>query len=136
MVAASASGMSEGTRPMKMSAQVLIDALPMCHAGGNPNVLKPPPDKVNVGFAGEGSLACTPPRLSNINKSDGTKPEEADEGHRAQCWNEESKRFMGKVMEISGLGQRTFLPDGGRPSRSGCSKRVACRGMTLQTPQH
>ncbi|KAK9837322.1 hypothetical protein WJX81_006201 [Elliptochloris bilobata] len=30
---------------------------------------------------------------------------------RKKCWNEESKRFMGKVMEISGLGQSTFLPD-------------------------
>lgn len=31
---------------------------------------------------------------------------------RRACWNEESKVFMGKVMEVSGLGPSTFLPDG------------------------
>lgn len=49
-------------------------------------------------------------------------------GPHAQCWNGESKRFMGKVMEISGLGQSTFLPDGAR--------RGFLSSMPLQTLQH
>jgi len=39
--------------------------------------------------------------------------DEMNEGiERRTCWNEESKRFMAKVMEVSGLGPSTFLPDG------------------------
>ena len=52
---------------------------------------------------------------------------------RAQCWNDESKRFMGKVMEISGLGQSTFLPDGERQVVCRIKGLAAASLMPLQT---
>lgn len=55
---------------------------------------------------------------------------------RAQCWNDESKRFMGKVMEISGLGQSTFLPDGERQVVCRVKGLAAASLMPLQTLPH
>ena len=44
---------------------------------------------------------------------------------------------MGKVMEISGLGQSTFLPDGARQACQICESVAAASLMTpLQTLPH
>jgi len=60
--------------------------------------------------------------------------DEMNEGiERRTCWNEESKRFMAKVMEVSGLGPSTFLPDGAPRARAA---QPACATLTLYLTLH